>query len=239
MLSIQGANRTNCCSKKESDGSKNNKIVRDICGRPTKCCISNCETPTAISYGYDNVEEDNKNLAPTVSSDNAFYIETSGVRSLSVRQACAVESFARLNPSLTVYVFMTPSNGSKIDIKATTMRGLVENYHNIRIRKLHFDGFFAGTPLERWYFCSDWNYGSFAVSHLSDAFRFLILFKYGGYYFDLDIVHLKPIKVQYRNFVAVESLKGEVILGSAVIHAEYQHLFTLIAVEEFQNNYKY
>jgi len=181
-------------------------------------------------------------LAPTVSSDNVFYIETSGVRSLSVRQACAVESFARLNPSLTVYVFMTPSNGSQIDIKATTMRGLVENYRNIRIRKLHFDGFFAGTPLERWYFCSAWNFGSFPVSHFSEAFRVLILFKYGGYYFDLDIIHLDPIITPphpYKNFVVVERLEGEVILGSAVIHAEYQHLFTLIAVEGFQNNYNY
>ena len=150
-----------------------------------------------------------------------------------------VESFAKLNPSLTVYLFLTPSDGSQIDIKATTMRGLTENYSNIRIRKSHLDGFFAGTPLEEWYYCSAWNYGQFAVSHLSEAFRVLILFKYGGYYFDLDIIHLNPITAPlYRNFVVVETLDGGVLLGSAVIHAQHQHQFNFIAVEEFRNKYR-
>ena len=181
-------------------------------------------------------------------SDNAFYIETSGARSLSVRQACAVESFARLNPSLTVYVFMTPSNGSQIDIKATTMRGLVENYRNIRIRKLHFDGFFAGTPLERWYFCSDWNYGSFAVWHLSDAVRLLTISKYGGYYFDFDIIHCKPIARVFRNFVVNEfevgnhseiNNRGEPWFNNAAIHADFQHPFLSVAIEEYRTTFRY
>ncbi len=121
------------------------------------------------------------------------------------------------------------------------MRGLVENYPNIRIRKLHLDGFFAGTPLERWFYCSDWNNGPFPVTHLSDGLRLLILSKFGGYYFDLDIVHLKPITAQYRNFVVVESLvglEGGVVLNNAVIHAQPQHPFSLMAVEEFRTTHR-
>ena len=76
-LPIQGANCTQCCNKQNDFN-----ILHDICERQIKCCVTNFETTTAISYGYDNVEEDEKYLEPTVSSDNVFYIETSGVRSL-------------------------------------------------------------------------------------------------------------------------------------------------------------
>ena len=204
----------------------------------------NCVPPKAMSFGYEDEGNKKENLLPTVSSDNAFFIESSGAGSLDVRQACSVESFARLNPTLNTYVLMIPKGGKQIDIKAKTMKNLRENFKNVRIRKLYLDGFFAGTPLEQWYHCSDWNYGKFYTVHLSDILRLLTLFKYGGYYFDLDIFHLKPIKKGLYNFVVKTwrpwtLASSYVFINNAVIHAEAQHPLLSMAIEALRTNYRY
>ena len=241
MLPIQSPHRINCCNKESHFLSKNDSNnLHDICGIVRTCCKMNCVPPKAMSFGYEDEGNKKENLLPTVSSDNAFFIESSGAGSLDVRQACSVESFARLNPTLTTYVLIVPKGGKQIDIKATTMKNLMENYKNVRIRKLHLDGYFAGTPLEQWYHCSDWNYGKFYTVHLSDILRLLTLFKYGGYYFDLDIIHLKPIEKGLHNFLAhgIPSDKSDPYFNNAAIHAEAQHPFLLSALEDFRINYR-
>ena len=247
MIPIQSPNRINCCHREShllSNDDNNN--LHDICGIIRKCCKMNCVTPTAMSFGYEDERNTEENLFPTVSSDNVFYIESSGARSLDIRQACSVESFARLNPTKTTYVLMIPKGGAQIDIKATTMKNLMENYKNIRIRKLHLDDYFAGTPLQQWYHCSDWNYVPYFRIPLSDGLRLLTLFKYGGYYFDLDIIHLKPIKKGLYNFlVKVWRPPTQVFTGddaffnNAVIHAEAQHPLLSMSLEDFRINYRY
>ena len=236
-MKIQSPLRTNCCDKESHFGN----ILHDICGRKRKCCKLNCEPPTAISYGYQDERNTEENLLPTVSSDNnAFFTETSGARSLTIRQACSVESFARLNPNITVYVFLTPNGEAEIDVKATTMHNLMENYSNIRFRKVHLDGFYAGTPLEQWYYCSDWNYSPFAFPHLSDSLRLVILFKYGGYYFDMEIMHLNPIEKEFRNFLVNEhppEIKSR--YSHAAIHFEHNNPFVLMSLGEYRINYRY
>ena len=236
---IQGANRANCCLKKQLNYQDRKNNLVDICGRVNDCCTSTCVSPTAISYVTDEKLNIGK-LIPSVSNSNAFFFETSGAMSLSVRQACAVESLARLNPKLRIYLFFGSSNTTEktVNIKTPAMHHLLERYSNIRPRIIHYDGFFADTPLEKWYQCSNWNYGPFAISHLSDALRFLTLFKYGGYYFDLDVIHLKPVAPLYQNFVAVESILDDVLLGSAAMHAQHRHPFILTAVEEFRTTYR-
>jgi len=120
------------------------------------------------------------------------------------------------------------------NLTSPTMKLLVENYPNIRITQIRLGDFISGTPLEYWYFCTDWNRGWFAVAHLSDAMRFLSLFKFGGYYLDLDIISLRPI-TSYRNFLAEEYPNN---LGNSVIHADYQHPLMKEVVERFPSEYK-
>lgn len=160
-----------------------------------------------------------------------FFHETSGRASLNVRQACTVESLAYLNPDLKVYVLMT----GQVDREALTMKTLTQNYDNIKIVHIDLAEYLTGTPLEKWYFCSDWNRGWFAVAHLSDALRFLTLFKFGGYYFDLDMIQLRPV-TRLRNFVVEE---GTGKLGSSVIHVERGHPFIKKALEAFPDGYKW
>ena len=116
----------------------------------------------------------------------------------------------------------------------------MENYKNIRIRKLHLDGYFAGTPLQQWYHCSDWNYGEFYIVHLSDALRLLTLFKYRGYYFDLDIIHFKSIeKVLHNFFVNQLPVDFNPMYNNAALHVDsQQQQFLSMALEEFRITYR-
>lgn len=121
-----------------------------------------------------------------------------------------------------------------LDLNAVTMKTLRQNYPNLRLTSINLGDYVAGTLLERWYFCTEWYRGWFAISHLSDALRFLTLSKYGGYYFDLDIIHLRPVRA-YRNFIVPEDMTK---LGSSVIHVDYQHPVIRMAVEEFAADYR-
>ena len=136
---------------------------------------------------------------------------------------------------LTVHLLMATGGPEQVDLNQATMRVLLDNYRNIHITGVNLGDYMAGSPLERWYFCNSWNRGWFALSHLSDALRFLSLFKFGGYYFDLDVIQLRPI-TSYRNFVVAEDVNK---LGSSVIHVDYQHPVISMAVNDFPTNYKY
>lgn len=204
--------RSRCCTT--TDGNL------DMCGRTD--CLSPC--PVSVSSAHDRVINQQE--------DKAFFHETSGASTLNFRQACVVESLANRNPNLTIHLLMTGSNGS--DLNSITLATLKKFYGNLHVTDINLGDYVAGTPLERWYFCSDWNRGWFAISHLSDALRFLTLSKFGGYYFDLDVIQLRPV-TRYRNFVVAED--GDK-LGSSVIHVDYQHPVIRAAVEQFPVDYK-
>jgi len=211
VLVIQQPNLARCCLT-------NSKV--DVCGRLDCIQSSSCSiTPPNIPIEIEKL--------------NAFFIESAGHDSLNYRQSCAVESLALKNPNLTVHVLMMTS--SEINMTSPTMRLLVGNYQNIRISQVRLGEYIYGTPLEHWYFCTTWNYGSWAVAHLSDGLRLLALSKYGGYYFDLDIIQMNPV-TDLRNFAVAED--GNKV-GSSVIHADFEHPIIRNAVEEFHTNYKY
>lgn len=163
--------------------------------------------------------------------DKAFFIETSGSATLNFRQACAVESLALHNPNLTVNVLFV---GGQINASLVTLKKLKEKYGNIHLMSSSLDDYMAGTPLEYWYHCNGWRDGPFHVSHLSDGLRFLTLHKFGGYYFDLDVISVRPV-TDFRNFVAAES---DDYLGSGVLHAEFKNPVMELAVKDFAANYR-
>lgn len=64
---------------------------------------------------------------------------------------------------------------------------------NFESRVVHLDAEFHGTPLESWYLRSGWNASQYRVVHLSDALRYLVLWKNGGIYLDLDFIILNSL----------------------------------------------
>ena len=168
----------------------------------------------------------NPNVVRSLGNE-AFFIETSRSPTLNYRQACSVESLALTNPDLRINVLMTALNSNSHSI--TVLR----KYSNIKFIEFDPGDLFMGTPLQHWYFCTDWRTGSYVTEHLSDALRYILLYLYGGYYFDLDVVTMHSMG-SYRNFSAAQS-SGEIAIGA--MHFDYKHPAVIDLVEEFRVSY--
>ncbi|XP_071639750.1 lactosylceramide 4-alpha-galactosyltransferase-like isoform X2 [Temnothorax longispinosus] len=136
---------------------------------------------------------------------NIFFHETSCFGEegliLNARQACAVESAARMNPSMTVYLLFV----SKSEFSNST-REIVRhlfNYPNVRIRHIDPQRYVKDTPLDAWYTSGVLRKSHWPVSHMSDMLRYLTLWKYGGIYLDLDVVVTSSLE-NLTNFAGAE-----------------------------------
>ncbi|XP_028141312.2 lactosylceramide 4-alpha-galactosyltransferase [Diabrotica virgifera virgifera] len=150
-----------------------------------------------------------------------FFHETScksfnkGKITINSRQACAVESAARLNPDLDIYVlYSSPGLIKSEGDESDKFLNALQSYKNVKIMHLDYGKYTKGTPVEELYSSGKIEKSQYVVSHASDVLRFLSLWKYGGYYFDLDVVHLKPIQDLPLSFAGVEA---DVDLGSAAL----------------------
>jgi len=198
----------------------------------SQCCVLGTKEDVCGKQNCTQCQEVTQEDLPILTSgNNAFFHETSGVGELNTRQSCAVESLALLNRELDIYLLTTSHD---VNLIASTINSL-RNYSNIHIININLGQYFLGTPLEHWYFCTAWNYGAYAVSHLSDALRFLTIYKYGGYYFDLDVIQLRSSQ-SLRNFVVADV--GLEFMTAGAFHAEYKHPLTQLALEEFKNTYR-
>ncbi|KAG5334749.1 A4GAT galactosyltransferase, partial [Acromyrmex charruanus] len=145
------------------------------------------------------------NIDKPTSGRNIFFHETScfgdeGL-TLNARQACAIESAARMNPSMTVYLLFI----SKSEFSNSTreiVRHLL-NYSNVRIRHIDPQKYVKETPLDAWYTSGVLKKSHWPVSHMSDILRYLTLWKYGGIYLDLDVVVTSSLE-NLTNFAGAE-----------------------------------
>ncbi|KAL7297980.1 hypothetical protein TKK_0008992 [Trichogramma kaykai] len=139
---------------------------------------------------------------------NIFFLETSCSYKrddefhLSCRQACAVESAARMNPTDWVHLlFFSPSVPSLGTNELFTV--LQSNYSNVNIRRAHLTDYIKGTPVEKWLTPKLLLSSNWPLIHLSDILRLLTLWKFSGIYLDLDIVVTKSLE-NFKNFVGAQ-----------------------------------
>ena len=168
-------------------------------------------------------------------NNKAFFIETAGRSTLKYRQACAIESLARLNPNTSVHLLMTNTNAD-VDYNSPILKTLVDNFPtNFNVTVINVGDYITDTPLAHWYFCTNWNYGPYPVTHFSDALRFLTVYEFGGYYFDLDVVNIRPVDSLRNFFVAEDRIK----IASNAFHCDRGHRFMQLALDEFHTNYRF
>lgn len=196
-----------------------------------KCALSECLS-RCLNSTASVTKPENSTTKSLQFEENAFFIETSGIGTLNFRQACAVESFAFHNPNLGVTVLFV---GGYTNFNKAHVQKLKERYSNIHFTNINLDNYVAGSPLEYWYYCKNWRNGPFNISHLSDGLRFLTLAKFGGYYFDLDVIAVQSV-TSLRNFIVAED---DDYLGSSVIHAELTNPIMQLATIDFVTNYRH
>ncbi|KAF8796352.1 Lactosylceramide like protein [Argiope bruennichi] len=152
-----------------------------------------CEASTHLLRTKDSME--------CLSTNNIFFLETSGSSRLNARQACAVESAALHHPQWQVRVLFTPTEPLNL---SDSFMELLSLFSNVKLLKMELDFLLPGTPLWYWYKRGRWKSSPHKAMHLSDAVRLCLLWKYGGIYLDTDVVVLRSLS-QLRNAVAYDS----------------------------------
>lgn len=129
-----------------------------------------------------------------VANNSIFFIETScnhknGIN-LNLRQGCAIESAANLNPNLQIFVLFVSASflNNKSDVINT-----LNTYNNINLRYINLIKYSYNTPVHNFVISNTIFTSRWPVSHTSDLLRFLTLWKFGGTYLDLDVVLMKLV----------------------------------------------
>ena len=146
-----------------------------------------------------------------------FFVQTSENEDILSRHACSIESAARLHRTGLIFVLM---RSVYIHLKKGSFNRL-RTYSNIRF--VHFNelDIYSSTTLVRLNETKRTQLiRYFAISHMSDFIRTALLYKYGGIYFDLDVIPLKTFS-SFSNTVALETIDG---VNVAVLAFEKQHL---------------
>jgi lactosylceramide 4-alpha-galactosyltransferase len=136
-------------------------------------------------------------MQPARGKKNIIFIETrctimpneiqeSGLL-LTKRQACAIESAAKMNPDASVHLLYSCSVNGGITASRRYVKVLFR-YPNVKIWQLDIPQFLAGTVLQEWDFKGHLEESKWPVEHSSDVLRYVSLFKYGGTYLDLDVI---------------------------------------------------
>ncbi|XP_053970922.1 lactosylceramide 4-alpha-galactosyltransferase-like [Hylaeus volcanicus] len=136
---------------------------------------------------------------------NIFFHETSCFNEdsliLNARQACAVESAAKMNPNMKVYLFFL--SAARTSNQSRDIFDLLQTYPNIKIKHIYPEEYVKDTPLELWYKSGMLRTSQWPRSHMSDMLRYLTLWKYGGIYLDLDVIVTTSLE-RLTNFAGAE-----------------------------------
>ncbi|XP_067139800.1 lactosylceramide 4-alpha-galactosyltransferase-like [Centruroides vittatus] len=163
------------------------------------------------------------NVDQILEARSIFFIETSGASHLNTRQACAVESTSRHYPLFSITVLMTTQA-----LITNTF-----NLSNVQFKKITFEELLAETPLSEWYRQKKWKKSEYKINHLSDAARYALIWKFGGIYFDLDIVMLKPLSL-VTNFILKEN---ENTLANGILGMKRHHSLLYNCMKTFAKIY--
>lgn len=110
------------------------------------------------------------------------------------------------------------------------------SYPNIHFNYLNLTQYAENTPLESWLDNKKLYRSVYLVSHTSDVLRYLSLWKFGGTYFDLDTVSLKPIDSLKPNFAAAMD-SSIVAVGIINVEGEVGHNFARKFIKELLSTF--
>ncbi|CAD0199572.1 unnamed protein product [Chrysodeixis includens] len=150
-------------------------------------------------YGDALPSAEDESFSPK--SNSIYFHETSCRGGLTSRQACSVESAARIHPNREVYVLFSAPVNDYI-LKRSCLAKLLQ-FDNIKAARVHIDIYAKGTTVEP--ILLDLEESKFPVQHASDILRILTLNKFGGIYLDTDMIVVKSLDELPPNWVAKQS----------------------------------
>ena len=177
------------------------------------------DRPNAESFSSPEVQ------AALEASSNIFFLRTTNETTLSIIERCALASAARQNPGRRVSIF-----SNSLDCE------FVRSAASPAVHVVRFDprDVYEGYPhFLAWHATGVWDM-KFRGIHLSDSMRIALLHRFGGVYFDTDVVSLRSFD-GLRNAVGLED---PWVLNNAVLAFERGHPFLAQAEHDFVDNFR-
>jgi lactosylceramide 4-alpha-galactosyltransferase len=181
------------------------------------------ENPELLMRFIQNEYSENQTL-------DIFFVETNPYRDeFDERQLCAIESAAFTNPTSIVKVY---------SLKAKLQMEILSSYPNVQYIEYQIEEIFKDTLLESFWNKSKRSFfdGKYAVSHLSDMLRFTLIWKYGGFYSDLDTITIKSVSSLFK-FPGLGYLEDHAKVGSGILAFPKSHPLLYEALKEIKKNY--
>ena len=173
---------------------------------------------------------------------NIFFLDTSRMeakREINARQACSIESAARANPHLKVFLSIVSPRQSTEYLELFPVLRAVESYGNVHFNSINLLEFARGTLLENFVRRGELQLSEFVVSHTSDALRYLILWKYGGTYLDADVIVKKRLDSFPMNYACDEltdSVNGAVLNLVGNVGRKVARMFLKDLIKNYDRN---
>ncbi|XP_031634031.1 lactosylceramide 4-alpha-galactosyltransferase-like [Contarinia nasturtii] len=171
-----------------------------------------------------------------------FFHETSCFKNeminMTARQACAVESAAKLNPNRTIFILFASPTGFTTNQSEMPITEALKSYPNIHFRNVDFETYSAGTPVEDFHHSGKLFRSSYLVSHMSDYLRYLSLFRYGGLYFDLDVVVQQNLDELPPNFSGVQDSAVVAVGAMGFQQNPIAHMILELCLKDFAVNHR-
>ena len=187
-------------------------------------------------------------------SGNLFFVESSGRDHLGELYACAVESASGNAGVKGLIVVVMTSKVLNLKANPATEQIYKNREHNkVVFRHVNVDTLFKGTPIDRIH--QDKKLESLVrrneIAQYSDVIRMILIYKFGGWYSDLDMIFTKNLPKD-QNVIASDSHRmgartmntpdynhddyGDRV-SNAIFHNEKGHKFLSKAIELFQEEF--
>ncbi|RAP32556.1 hypothetical protein DID77_04440 [Candidatus Marinamargulisbacteria bacterium SCGC AG-439-L15] len=134
--------------------------------------------------------------------DNIYFIWTTSAKSFDSFHLACIESIVRHYKEKNIYILSNT-------LRKKELRGLSDN---VQIIPYKLSTLLKGTPLLDWYLRhrSQLSKNPFWFAEQADIIRYVVLYKYGGMYFDTDIFLIKPLRASAINALAYQDKKNEI-----------------------------
>lgn len=153
------------------------------------------------------------------------------------RQACAIESAAKMNPEWDVFLlFASPVGFSNGTAPISPIINALKSYPNIHLRNVNLWTYARNTPLADWINAGDLFLSKYMNSHASDFLRYLSLYKFGGTYMDLDVVVKKNLDNIAPNYSGAESSEFVAAGVMSFDHDDFGHKIAELCLKYVYNN---
>ena len=160
---------------------------------------------------------------------------TSGGVTISPVARCAVLSACVINPGLQINLVSQKVLEGLEEIRKFCPNNVVNKIES-------FSSILQGTPLSKWYDSVLQKDGKYANPDVSDALRLALLWRYGGYYLDTDVITLKsfrniPPKCMGKQIASMDKRGRVPLVNGAVLAFDASHPFVGEAMARFNARY--